>query len=103
MHGKKLSIMNKKTLLEKLIYYSWHRALEDFFTIGTGKRDIRIILDPCRKCVVKPICKQHKNCSNYQNWFFKKIFCKHDWKVDSVLMRLPTSLMYQCSKCGSIK
>lgn len=61
------------------------------------------IFNPCRKCLVQPACKKHKQCKKYQEWFFKQVFCKHDWKTDPVLMFLPTSLMQSCTKCGKLR
>jgi hypothetical protein len=98
-------MLSKENLLKNIILNSpvgaWHSAIEAHFT--KGKADVKIFLSPCRKCIVKPICKQHKQCDQYQNWFFKKTFCKHDWKTSRLLMNLPTSLMEECTKCGNIR
>ena len=58
--------------------------------------------NPCRKCIVKPICRKHKNCEKYQNWYLRKWFCKHDYKISPLFMRLPTSLSHECTKCGRL-
>lgn len=97
--------MNKESLLKQIIHFSpvgsWHGAIQKHFDRGNPK--ITNILNPCRKCIVKPICKQHRDCNKYQDWYFKQWFCDHDWKVNSMLMRLPTSLMYECTRCRKIK
>jgi hypothetical protein len=61
------------------------------------------IFNPCKKCLVAPICREHKQCERYQNWYFKKLLCDHKWQYDRTLMMLPTSLMYSCKKCGKLK
>jgi hypothetical protein len=98
-------MLSKENLLKNIILFSpvgtWHSAIEAYFT--TGKRDIRIFLNPCTKCIVRPACKQHKQCDKYQDWFFKKMLCKHDWQINRLLMSLPTSLSEECTKCGRIK
>ena len=96
--------MTKADLLRIIVYSpvgAWQSAVQSCFT--TGKRDIRIILNPCRKCLVKPTCKQHKQCTKYQNWFFKGGFCRHEWAISHMLMRLPVGLSQECTKCGKIK
>lgn len=97
--------MNRETLLKNIIYFSpvgdWRRAIQRYFDRGNPK--ITTILNPCRKCIVKPICKQHRDCDKYQDWYFKQWFCKHKWQTSQMLMRLPTSLTQECNKCRKIR
>jgi hypothetical protein len=97
--------MDKTTILKNIIYTTPIGNVIDSIenVLGYKKGKITHIFNPCNKCLVKPICTKHKICNDYQNWYFKKIFCKHDWKVDRFLLHSPTSLMYQCTKCRKIK
>jgi len=80
----------------------WESVLKyNYYPKGKGK--ISRLLNPCRKCIVKPMCDKHATCQIYQEWYFKQRFCKHRWKVSSVLMRLPTGLSHECKICGKIK
>ena len=98
-------MLSKKRLVKNILLYSpvglWKDSIQN--VLGYKKGKFTNIFNPCNKCLVKPICSQHYSCDKYQNWYFKKAFCDHNWEVDRLLMSLPTSLMYQCNKCRKIK
>ena len=97
--------MDKMSVLKNIIYNTPISNVIDSIenVLGYKKGKITHILNPCNKCLVRPICNQHYTCKEYQNWWFKKILCDHKWKINRFLMNLPTSLMYQCTKCRKIK
>lgn len=59
--------------------------------------------DPCLKCIVKPVCIKHKECEIFQSLIWKRYLCKHNWIISPFWMRMPTGIMYECTKCGWIK
>ncbi len=97
--------MNRENLFKYITYYLQISDSIDLRkrVLAYKKGKITHILNPCRKCLVRPACTQHRICTKYQSWYFKEWFCDHNWKIDRILIFLPTSLMYQCTKCRKIK